>query len=244
MKEKNQHENVDMPSIVILTGAGISAESGIKTFRDQNGLWENHPVEKVASPEGFLENPERVQAFYNARRAQLLSPEVKPNAAHYALAELEQNWPGAFLLVTQNVDNLHERAGSQSILHMHGDLLKVRCTSTLQVYDREAPIHADSKCECCNVPGTLRPHIVWFGEIPFFMDEIVKRLAECSIFLAIGTSGHVYPAAGFVDQVPEAAWKIEVNREESMVSDRFNDHRIGLASECVPELVRELLRKS
>ncbi len=232
-----------LPTLVILTGAGVSAESGIKTFRDHNGLWENHRIEEVASPAGFRDNPKLVQTFYNARRAQLLSPGVKPNAAHLALADLERHWPGPFLLVTQNVDNLHERAGSRSVLHMHGELLKVRCARTALVYDREEAVVEDSRCLCCKVSGTLRPHIVWFGEMPFEMDRIYERLEACSVFIAIGTSGQVYPAAGFVGHVPESAWKIEVNAEETAISDGFNDRRIGPAGTVVPALVRELLKE-
>lgn len=230
-------------SIVILTGAGVSAESGIKTFRDHNGLWENHRVEDVASIDGFRRNPEVVQAFYNQRRAQLQDPSIKPNAAHLALAELERRWKGTFLLVTQNVDNLHERAGSTNLLHMHGELLKARCLISDLVTPWTGPIAPDTRCPCCNEIGTLRPHIVWFGEVPLEMERISTALRRCQIFAAIGTSGQVYPAAGFVQMVPEAAWKIEVNKESSAVSDDFNDHRVGAATLRVPELVAELLKE-
>jgi NAD-dependent deacetylase len=230
--------------IVVLTGAGISAESGIKTFRDHGGLWENHSVEEVASLEGFWTNPELVQRFYNARRLQLLSPEIKPNAAHLALAELEKNWPGEFLLVTQNVDNLHERAGSKCLIHMHGELLKVRCMESEQVFEWTQAIEPVTLCPCCRKAGTLRPHIVWFGEMPLEMERISEALERCSIFLSIGTSGNVYPAAGFVSQIRPEAESIEINKEPSMVSGEFQEHRIGPASVEVPKFVREILKRT
>jgi NAD-dependent deacetylase len=228
-------------SIVILTGAGISAESGIKTFRDHNGLWENHRIEDVASPGGFRRNPDMVQSFYNARRSQLLSPEIKPNAAHAALAELEARWPDGFLLVTQNVDDLHERAGSKALIHMHGELLKIRCTRSEGVFECREPITKDSTCECCGRTETLRPHIVWFGEIPFEVDAIQKALSQCSLFAAIGTSGQVYPAAGFVNYVPESARRIEINIESTDDGDGFFERMEGPATKTVPQFVKELL---
>jgi NAD-dependent deacetylase len=228
-------------SLVILTGAGISAESGLRTFRDANGLWENHRVEDVASPEGFARNPGLVQRFYNERRAQLLA--CQPNDAHRALAELERRWEGEFLLITQNVDDLHGRAGSRKLHHMHGELLKARCQRTEEVVEWREPILPDTRCACCGKAGTLRPHIVWFGETPLLEDDHFSLLSTCDIFVSIGTSGNVYPAAGFVDLVPRGARRIEVNREESMISERFQDHRVGLAGEKVPELVAELLRQ-
>jgi NAD-dependent deacetylase len=228
------------PSLVILTGAGISAESGLKTFRDHNGLWESHRVEEVASLTGFRHNPEVVQRFYNERRAQLLDPSVRPNAAHVALARLEQEWQGDFLLVTQNVDNLHERAGSQKIIHMHGELLKARCLKTGEAYHWNIPIASESRCPCCDATGSLRPHIVWFGEMPLGMDRINRALKKSQIFVAIGTSGNVYPAAGFV-KTARAPRKIEINAEKSQVSNKFNEHRVGPASETVPRFVEELI---
>ncbi|MGK5085374.1 Sir2 family NAD+-dependent deacetylase [Bdellovibrionota bacterium FG-1] len=230
-------------TLVVLTGAGISAESGIKTFRDHGGLWENHNIEDVASIQGYRKDPGLVQRFYNARRAQLLEPQIEPNAAHQALARLEREWKGRFLLVTQNVDDLHERAGTKNLIHMHGELLKVRCEQTEEVYEWRQLIEVTTKCVCCNQVGTLRPHIVWFGEVPFSMDEIMDVLLDAAILVSMGTSGNVYPAAGFVRSVPEASWKIEVNREESEISSHFNDQRVGLASELVPQLVDELLGK-
>jgi NAD-dependent deacetylase len=227
------------PALVILTGAGISAESGIKTFRSSDGLWENHRVEDVATPEGFMRNPQLVQRFYNDRRKQL--SDVKPNAAHHALVELERGWPGPFLLVTQNVDDLHDRAGSQSLLHMHGELFKARCRACRGVFQWEADILPDSRCPSCNAEGKLRPHIVWFGEIPLGMEEIYESLGKCSHFAAIGTSGHVYPAAGFVQGVGSGCHTVELNLEPSQVNSLFTECRKGLATEVVPLWVKEML---
>src|SRR5690554_3439723 len=165
--------------LVILTGAGISAESGIKTFRAADGLWENHRVEDVATPEGFAANPVLVHDFYNKRRAQLLDPAVQPNAAHRALARLEAEFPGEVLLVTQNIDDLHERAGSRQVLHMHGELLKIRCAATGEVFPVRDPVSLENLCPCCEQPGRLRPHVVWFGEMPLEMDRIYQALDAC-----------------------------------------------------------------
>ncbi|WP_312046078.1 Sir2 family NAD+-dependent deacetylase, partial [Erwinia sp.] len=165
-----------LPRVVVLTGAGISAESGIRTFRAADGLWEEHKVEDVATPEGFARDPQKVQAFYNARRRQLTSGDVQPNAAHQALAELEAALGDHFLLVTQNIDNLHERAGSRNVIHMHGELLKVRCISSGQVLHWQDDVKDDDRCHCCQFPSVLRPHVVWFGEMPLQMDEIYQAL--------------------------------------------------------------------
>lgn len=226
-------------NIVILTGAGVSQESGIATFRDQNGLWENHRVEEVASPLGFARNPELVHRFYNLRRRQLR--EVKPNAGHEALALLERKWPGKVLLVTQNVDDLHERAGSKNILHMHGELNKARCASCEWLSVWEEDLHTELPCPSCHKKGALRPHIVWFGEVPLFMDEIVQALEDCNLFLSVGTSGRVYPAAGFVQMVPRVARKIEINANETEISSAFLERRIGASGVELPKLVSELL---
>ena len=222
---------------MILTGAGISQESGIKTFRDSNGLWENHRIEDVASPEGFARNPKLVHHFYNLRRKQLLSNDVKPNAAHLVLAELENSDEIKFLLVTQNVDNLHERAGSKNLLHMHGELLKVRCQKTGDIFSWKDDLTQDDKCQCCGETHQLRPHIVWFGEVPLFMDEIDEALTTCDIFVSIGTSGVVYPAAGFVGRVPKKCRKIEINNQDTPISNVFDEHWIGQASQEVPKLL-------
>ncbi len=229
-------------SIVILTGAGISAESGIQTFRAADGLWENHRVEEVATPEGFDSNPALVQRFYNERRRDLLSDNIKPNLAHQALAKLEKSFVGDVLLVTQNIDNLHERGGSKSLIHMHGELLKMRCVETGDVYSVEVNIEANTLCECCKKSGTLRPDIVWFGEMPMQMDQIYDALSRCDLFLSIGTSGNVYPAAGFVQEANAAgATTIEINLEPSAIESQFDHHVYGKAGDVLPEFVHELL---
>ncbi|WP_437610820.1 Sir2 family NAD+-dependent deacetylase [Erwinia sp. V71] len=231
-----------LPHVVVLTGAGISAESGIRTFRASDGLWEEHKVEDVATPEGFARDPERVQAFYNARRRQLQQPEIQPNAAHKALAELESVLGDNFLLVTQNIDNLHERAGSERVLHMHGELLKVRCPDSGQVLAWTEDVTPGDRCHCCQFPQRLRPHVVWFGEMPLGMDEIYQALAEADYFIAIGTSGHVYPAAGFVHEARlQGAHTVELNLEPSQVGSEFAEKKYGLASEVVPLYVRTFL---
>lgn len=227
------------PLIVILTGAGISAESGLRTFRAADGLWEDHRVEDVATPEAFVRDPALVQRFYNERRRQLRT--VEPNPAHQALARLEREWPGEVLLVTQNVDDLHERAGSRNLIHMHGELLKARCLDCGRVHRWEDDLDAGSRCPGCSRTGRLRPHIVWFGEMPFELDPIGQALERCSLFAAIGTSGHVYPAAGFVSLVPPSVRTLELNLEVSQVSSAFQECRQGRASELVPAWVEELL---
>lgn len=226
--------------IVILTGAGVSAESGIRTFRAADGLWEEHRVEDVASPEGYAANPELVQRFYNERRRQLVCDKTTPNAAHLALARLEIEHPGEVLVVTQNIDDLHERAGTKNLIHMHGELLKVRCESCGIVVDRRDDVGVDDECAHCQ--GRIRPHIVWFGEMPLGLDEIYAALENCDLFAAIGTSGNVYPAAGFVQVARTAgAHTVELNLEASEVNADFDEVRLGLASEQVPSWVEELL---
>ena len=226
-------------SIVILTGAGISAESGLPTYRGAGGLWENHRFEDLASPRKFSRNPDLVHRFYNHRRAQLA--EVQPNAAHLALAELERSWPGSFLLVTQNVDNLHERAGSSKVIHMHGELAKIRCVHCGLVSTWEGDVSRATPCPSCGKADSLRPDVVWFGEYPYGLDRIRERLKDCSLFVSIGTSGNVYPAAGLIGMVRPAAHTLEINLEASEVTSRFKEHRCGKATERVPEWVRELL---
>ena len=230
-------------SIVILTGAGISAESGIATFRASDGLWENHRIEDVASPEGFMRDPKLVQHFYNMRREQLLSNEVKENAAHVALAKLEQQFAGNFLLVTQNIDDLHERAGSKKVIHMHGELLKIRCKHTQQLFPCRQSVSVEDKCDCCNRPGNLRPHVVWFGEMPLLMDEITEQIIGCDLFVAIGTSGNVYPAAGFVEIARQSgARTLEINLDSTEKSNAFDQRLVGKAGEIVPEWVEGVLQ--
>ncbi len=230
-------------NLVVLSGAGISAESGIRTFRDQNGLWENHRIEDVATPRGFLRNPKLVHDFYNARRKQLLQPAVQPNAAHLALAELEKMWRGDFMLVTQNVDNLHERAGSERLIHMHGELLKARCENCKEVTHIDGDISLETECRSCGEAGHVRPHIVWFEEMPLELDRIYAALQKCSLFLAIGTSGAVYPAAGFVDLLPVKAFKIEFNLNHSEISHCFDQNIFGKASETLPSWLAKLVAR-
>ena len=219
--------------VVVLTGAGISAESGLSTFRDNNGLWDNHRVEDVATPEAFDRDPALVQRFYNMRRAALNT--VEPNAAHQALAAAEKQFK-SFLLVTQNVDDLHERAGSQNLLHMHGELLKKRCVQCHQITAINDDLMLESVCKHCDRTGTLRPHIVWFGEMPLYMDDIMSALMQCDLFVSIGTSGAVYPAAGFVEIANQAgAHTVELNLEPSDQNSQFKQSIHGPASELVPQ---------
>lgn len=227
-------------SVVVLTGAGISAESGIRTFRAADGLWEDHAIEDVATPTGFARNPSLVYQFYNERRRKLLSPEIKPNAAHQALARFEQRFPGDFLLVTQNIDNLHERAGSRNLIHMHGELLKMRCENTNLVFDINQDFDSDSECRCCRGRGNLRPHVVWFGELPFAMKEITAALENCDLFIAIGTSGNVYPASGFYQLAKQHdAFTVELNLENT--GSWFDEHHTGRASDIVPAYLDKIL---
>ncbi|MGO1246301.1 MAG: Sir2 family NAD+-dependent deacetylase [Oceanisphaera sp.] len=229
-------------NIVILTGAGISAESGISTFRADDGLWEEHKLEDVATPEGYERNPELVQRFYNGRR-QLLHT-VEPNAAHLALAKLAAHWPDTVTLVTQNIDDLHERAGSENVLHMHGELLKARCPHSQQTIDWPGDLSIDDLCQCCQFPEPLRPHVVWFGEMPLSLDRIYQALSEASLFISIGTSGSVYPAAGLVHEAAmHNAHTIEINLEPSQGKSHFQEHRYGPATIKVVEYVEELLAR-
>ena len=228
-------------SIVVLTGAGISAESGIRTFRAADGLWEEHRIEDVASPEGFHRNPVLVHRFYSERRAQLLDGIVAPNAAHKALAEFEADFAGEFLLVTQNVDDLHERAGSRNVLHMHGELLKLRCQISGEVFAWTRESSQASVCDCCGQPGRLRPHIVCFGEIPFEMERIERALLKAELFVSIGTSGNVYPAAGFFRLAQHSgAHTVELNLEASQNAQAFDEGRYGPGTVIVPAFFDEL----
>ena len=233
-------------NITILTGAGISAESGIETFRSSDGLWCNHKVEEVATLEGFVANPKLVYDFYNQRRKQLLNPKVKPNVAHLALAELEHKMSDdnhQFLLITQNIDNLHAQSGSQNIISMHGELLKVRCQDCGNIYPWLIDCTSHSICPGCK-SKSLRPHIVWFGEMPFGLDECYQALMQCDVFAAIGTSGLVYPAAGFAEIACQNGAKcVEINLEKTE-SNLFDEHYIGKASEQVPFWIRDLYENS
>lgn len=223
-------------SIVILTGAGISAESGIKTFRDSDGLWENHRMEEVATPEAFAQDPVLVHRFYNRRRRQLVSGDIHPNPAHRAVAEFENQADVKVLLVTQNIDNLHEQAGSRNLIHLHGEILKAFCIKRGNVISATGDLSCDDVCACCDEPGNLRPDIVWFGEMPRQLDRIYDALSSCDLFIAIGTSGNVYPAAGFVEIANEAgAHTVELNLEPSSVESMFKEKIYGLASKIVTE---------
>lgn len=229
------------PGLVVLSGAGLSAESGVPTFRGVDGLWEGRRIEEVATPEAFQRQPELVHRFYNLRRAALRS--VAPNAAHEALVRLEQNWPGSFLHITQNVDDLNERAGAKKLLHMHGQLRQVRCLWCRCVLEWNTGLQVTTPCPECGRTGRLRPDIVWFGEMPYYIDEITRALQTASVFVCIGSSGVVYPAAGFVRLAAESgcARRIEVNLEPADVSGRFTELRQGPATREVPQLVEELL---
>jgi len=228
--------------IVVLTGAGISRESGLHTFRDADGIWARHRIEDVATPEAFARNPEAVHEFYNARRRGLLNPAIQPNAAHRALAELERRWPGPMLLVTQNIDDLHERAGSRNLIHMHGEILKARCGTCGDVRPGQEDLSVALACSACASVGTMRPHVVWFGEMPLEMERIFAALAEADLFLSIGTSGTVYPAAGFVAEARAArAHTVELNLEPSEGVSLFAEAVHGPASEIVPDFVHRLL---
>lgn len=228
------------PSLVVLTGAGISRESGLATFRDADGLWAKVRLEDVATPEAFARDPARVHGFYNARRAQLAT--VQPNAAHLALAELSHAWPSEVLVVTQNVDDLHVRANTAHLLPMHGELRRARCLACGAAPAWHDDLSTDTACPACGVRGRMRPHVVWFGEMPLFMDVIETALEACGLFVSIGTSAQVYPAAGFVARVRGKARTVELNLEPSAAAGLFDDVRYGPATETVPRFVAELLR--
>lgn len=226
-------------NIVILTGAGISAESGIDTFRSAGGLWEQHRVEDVATPEGFARDPDLVLRFYDMRRAAIQTK--LPNPAHTALARLEASWPGKLLIVTQNVDDLHERAGARAVLHMHGEHLNAWCTSCDVRSRWSATLIDRPPCPVCQA-RSLRPDVVWFGEVPYRMGEIHAALRAADLFVSIGTSGAVYPAAGFVRDARDlGAGTLELNLERSQGSAMFHETRLGPASELVPAWVDEVL---
>jgi NAD-dependent deacetylase len=229
--------------IVVLTGAGISKESGLDTFRDADGIWARVRLEDVATPEAFARDPVTVQAFYNDRRRGLLNPNVQPNAAHAALVRLEQEWPDEVLIVTQNIDDLHERAGSSNLLHMHGELLKARCEACEAPAPWDRDLSDADDCPTCGVSGRLRPHVVWFGEMPLGLDRIADALDRCRLFMAIGTSGTVYPAAGFIAEVERRgqAHSVEMNMEAGQAASLFREVLEGPATRLVPDYVERLL---
>jgi len=224
--------------VAVLTGAGVSAESGVMTFRDAGGLWETHSIEEVATPEGFSRNPQLVWRFYNQRRNKLW--DVRPNPGHRALAEMEARLGERFHLVTQNVDDLHERAGSRKVIHMHGEISKVRCLACGVVYEDRTDLPDTPLCGQCR--GPLRPSVVWFREMPLFLEEIQETLLKCDLFLAVGTSGTVYPAAQFI-QIAKAggARTVCINPDpeaNTPFADVFICQKAGIA---LPELLREAL---
>ena len=230
----------DVKNIVVLTGAGVSAESGLATFRGPDGLWEGHRVEDVCTPEAFRRDPALVHSFYDARRAKLGT--VEPNAAHKALARLDAEWPGELLLITQNVDDLHERAGSRRLLHMHGELAKGWCLACDERFVWAGEMGDGARCSLCGTSGQVRPDIVWFGEMPYEMDRIDEALRNADLFVSIGTSGAVYPAAGFVQTAGYCgAHTLEMNLDPSLGSTFFDESRIGPAGKLVPEWVDEVL---
>jgi NAD-dependent deacetylase len=231
-------------NIVILTGAGISKESGIDTFRDKDGLWTKVNIEDVATPEGYARNPRMVHEFYNQRRRGLRSHNIRANAAHHALGRLEREWPGGeVLLVTQNIDHLHEQGGSTNLIHMHGEMFKARCELCAGVHAWREDLALETECPKCQGSGGMRPHVVWFGEMPFDMDRIADALGRCSLFLSIGTSGNVYPAAGFVQEAMfrARAHTVELNLEPSEGASHFAEQHYGPATEVVPRYVAKLL---
>lgn len=231
-------------NIVVLTGSGISAESGVATFRDADGVWAKYDYREVATPEGFAANPKLVHEFYNARRRAL--PEVKPNAAHEALAALEARLAeqdGRLTLITQNVDDLHQRAGSKNILPMHGELLKSECAHCGDVRIAQGDLSTALECASCGRAGGMRPYVVWFGEMPRFMDEAMDAIMGADLFVSIGTSGSVYPAAGFASEARALGIAAtELNLEPSENAHQFTDSRYGPATEVVPTWAREVLK--
>lgn len=230
-----------MNKIVILTGAGISAESGLGTFRDADGLWAQHRIEDVATPEGFVRNPDLVHRFYNARRVQ--AAQAQPNAAHVALARLQAEWSGEVVIVTQNVDALHEAGGARDVIHMHGTLSGALCWACGHRWAAPDRMHCGDSCPSCQAP-TVRPDVVWFGEMPYRMTEIFAHLATADLFAAIGTSGQVYPAAAFVTEAASAgAHTVELNLDASDGASDFDETRQGPATRLVPDWVAQLLAR-
>jgi NAD-dependent deacetylase len=233
----------DLRNIVILTGAGLSVESGLATFRAADGLWENHRIEDVATPEAFERDPALVQNFYDQRRAKLRT--VKPNPAHLALARLDSEWPGELLIVTQNVDDLHERGGARRVLHMHGELRSAWCLACDKRVRWDEDLGDHPPCPSCCTAGHMRPDIVWFGEMPYEMERIDKALMNADLFVSIGTSGAVYPAAGFVQTARyTGAHTLEINLEPSLGSAYFHESRTGKAGILVPAWVDEMLKQA
>jgi|GEM_PF-41257 len=232
-------------SITILTGAGISAESGLATFRGPDGLWEGHRVEDVATPEAYRRDPQLVHTFYNQRRARLRDPSISPNAAHRALGELASKWPAPVRLITQNVDDLHERGGVRDVIHMHGELTKVRNDRSEEVFSWDGECWPETPCPRTGETHALRPHIVWFGEEIMETERIAEALEEPSIFLCIGTAGAVWPAAGFVQEAKaRGAVCVELNLERTQITDHFDRFVPGRASITLPAFIDALLHSA
>lgn len=232
--------------IFILTGAGVSADSGLGTFRDKGGLWSQYKIEDVASIDGYERDPGKVLDFYNMRRS--VHKSVEPNAAHQALALLQTTWDargGEVTLCTQNIDNLHEKGGAPRVLHMHGEIGKRRCHACGDLQPNDGELFLELGCEACGRLGLLRPHVVWFGEQPLFMDEIHEALARAELFVAIGTSGAVYPAASFVEYARRARIAtLEINLEPSDRANKFADAIYGRAIDTVPAWVNDLIQRN
>ena len=230
--------------ILILTGAGMSAESGLGTFREENGIWSQYNFEEVATPEGYAADPKRCLDFYNLRRD--MHHKATANAAHKALARLEAEYPGEVVIVTQNIDSLHELAGSRRVIHMHGRIDRVKCNECGTTYDYPyGTLEVNSICPKCNVQGQQRPDVVWFGEMPYHLDEIQQEIDSCFLFISIGTSGSVYPAAGFVNMARKAgAHTVELNLEPSEGAVQFHEVRQGKATDIVPRYVDKLMHEA
>jgi len=227
-------------NIVVLTGAGLSAESGVSTFRDQDGIWSKYDLREVATPEGFRADPERVHDFYNQRRRAHAA--VAPNAAHVALAKLKREHRGAVTIVTQNIDALHEAAGSRNLIHMHGELFKSLCARCGARHPCTGDLGTTTACPTCAETGGMRPDVVWFGEMPYHMERIADALMAADLFISIGTSGNVYPAAGFVAEARGAgAHTVELNLEPSEGAHLFHEAILGPATRIVPAFVKRLL---
>ena len=239
---KGRQDGTTFGNIVVLTGAGISRESGLETFRDPDGIWAKVDLEDVATPIAFARNPALVHDFYNSRRRQLLSGFVHPNGAHLALAELQRSWKRKVQIITQNIDDLHERAGSVGVLHIHGELLKARCTSCERLTQCMEDLSTETKCPCCGRSATMRPHVVWFGETPMHMNAVQEALEEADVFISIGTSGTVYPAAAFIEKARSCgAHTVELNLESSANASLFDEAVYGPATKVVTEYVKQLL---
>ena len=226
--------------ILFLTGAGISAESGLSTFRSENGLWNNHKVEDVATIEAYLRNPDYVHQFYNDMRPDLFK--AKPNPAHLAITELQNNCSAQIDIVTQNVDTLHEKAGNKNVYHIHGQINQIVCMNCGHVFETWGDVSSEDKCEQCGISGMLKPNIVFFGEDLLYMDKVNVLLRTCDLFISVGTSGVVYPAAGFV-QIAKmfGADTVELNMEKTSNNLLFDRHIYGPAGTTLPALVKELI---